>query len=68
MISGVFGDLAEKFIQGSSHIFYCQSILLPLTFLFKDEAGEMGAQEIYGWFIELFREDFGVEICWVREI
>ena len=68
MIPGVFGDLAEKFIQSLGHFCHRSPIFLPLIFLFKDEASEIGAQEIYGWFIELFGEDFGVEVGWVFDV
>jgi hypothetical protein len=50
----VFGDLAEKFIEIKSHLDNWHPIYLPLIFLFKDEASEVGAQEIYSRFIELF--------------
>ena len=68
MIPGVFGDLAEKFIQSLGHLYHRSPIFLPLIFLFKDEASEVGAQEIYGRFIELFGENFGVEVGWVFDM
>jgi hypothetical protein len=47
---GVFGDLAEKFIQGPGHLFYRHPVFLSLIFLFNDEANEKGAQKIHaGW-------------------
>jgi len=51
-----------------SHLDHRSPIFLPLIFLFKDKAGEVSAQEIYSGFIELFREDFGIEIVWVFDM
>lgn len=56
----VFRDLAEKFFNLISHLYHWHPIYMPLIFLFKDKASEIGAQEIDGWLIELLREDFGV--------
>jgi hypothetical protein len=34
-----------------------------LIFLFKNKPGEIAAQEIYSGFIELFLEDYGIQVC-----
>jgi len=68
MVAIVFGDLAEKFIQGLRHLDYRSPIFLALIFLFKDKSSEVGTQQVYGRFIELFSEEFGVEIGWVFDM
>jgi hypothetical protein len=65
MIAGVLRNVAEKIIQLGRHSCHRDPIFLALVFLFKDKSNEVGTQEVYGGLIELFSEDFGVEVRWV---
>ncbi len=65
MIPGIPGNLAEELIQILDQFCRWKTVVLGMVFLLEDESIQAGAEDFNGRLIELFGENFRVQIAFI---